>query len=138
MFNPMMYNPMSQPQQQMGPPAPQQMGPQPPQQMGPPAPGPQMPAAYSQNRMAEAGAPAIAQIGEALFDRYRANQWRKENSAEVDETGNSMGGSTGAPKIEGPSAPVGGGSPSGDFTYDAPENTLAQMLMKAFSGQIMG
>jgi hypothetical protein len=55
----------------------------------PPAqpPAPQMPAAFTQNRMAQMGAPAVAQIGEALFDKYRQNKWNKQHGTEVDEMG---------------------------------------------------
>lgn len=83
---------------QMGPPAPQgygappQMGPPPPADYAPPeSQGPQMPEAYTTNRMANAGMPAAAQIGEALFDKYRANKWSKENQVEVDEMGETVG-----------------------------------------------
>lgn len=94
-FNAMMEK--QQPQQpQMGPPKPQ---------MGPPAPGPQMPQMpqmppeYTQNRMAEMGMPAIAQIGESLIDKYRANKWSKENQTEVDEFGGETVGSTPSPEF---------------------------------------
>ena len=36
--------------------------------------------------------PKVAQIGEALIDKYRANKWTKENQSEVDEFGGAVGG----------------------------------------------
>jgi len=70
-----------------GPPKPQ-MGPHAPPEMGP-----EMPEAYTQNRMKEWGMPKVAQIGEALFDSYRANKWEKQNGPrEVDEFDKEIGG----------------------------------------------
>lgn len=70
----------------------------PPPQMGPPAPAdygtPGMPEAYQNNRMKEMGMPGIAQIGEAMFDSYRANKWKKQHAQEVDEMGGSIGGNS--------------------------------------------
>lgn len=40
--------------------------------------GAEMPEAYSQNRMKGWGIGGLAQIGEALFDQFRANKWQKE------------------------------------------------------------
>ena len=37
-----------------------------------------MPEAYSQNRMAEMGMPQVAQWGEGMVDKYRANKWQGE------------------------------------------------------------
>lgn len=62
------------------------MGPMPPpQQMGPPAPGPmppvpQMPRAYTENRMQQWGMPKVAQWGEGIVDKIRANRWEKQQA----------------------------------------------------------
>lgn len=68
---------------QMGP----QQGPMPPRgQQGPPAPTAQMPQAYTQNRMQQWGMPKVAQWGEGMVDKYRANKWQGQQ----DELANAL------------------------------------------------